>query len=208
MGKRHMYSDFIRKAWRFRKEIQHHQAWMQKYASKQGYRVNLHAMYRTNLIIWLEENKRLYQRPICPCFEASGDPELDRQLICPCTFCEEDIQAKGSCHCGLFGRSDFTESDFKQAEARVMREYRIPLRWQGTVLDTTGQRKDSLRGLPVPDAMHQFKQARNERPRLDFDILCEEEQSARNIQAYLKNEGIASESEKEDKSWLLKIRSR
>lgn len=208
MGKLHMYTDFIRKAWKFRTEIQHHRAWMQKYASRQGYKVNPHAMYRTNLIIWLEENKRLYQRQICPCFEGSGDPELDRQLICPCAFCKEDIQAKGSCHCGLFGRGDFTENDFKQAEARVMREYRIPLKWKGNVLDTMGQRKDSQRGLPVPDAMHLFKQASNERPRLDFDILCEEEQSAKNIHAFLRNEGIASEIEWEGESWLLKIGAR
>lgn len=208
MVKLHMYSEFIRKAWKFRKEIQRHQDWMQKYAVKQGYKINPHAMYRTNLIIWLEENKRLYQRQICPCFEMSGDPELDRKLICPCTFCQEDIEEKGTCHCGLFGPDDFTESDFKQAEARVMTEYRIHLNWQGALLDTTGKKTDPLRGLPVPDAMHQFKQARNEKPDLEFDILCEGEQSARNIQAYLGNEGIISEVEKKGKGWLLKIRSR
>lgn len=205
MGKLHMYSDFVQKAWKFRKEIKHHQGWMQKYADKQGYKVNPHAMYRTNLVIWLEENKRLYRRQICPCFEASGNEELDHRLICPCTFCVDDIETKGRCHCGLFGRGDFTEGDFKQAEAEVMKTYRIPLTWKENVLDTTGQKKDSQRGLPVPDAMHQFKQARNERPQLNFDILCEEEQSAKNILAYLKNEGIHAKVNAKDESWLLKI---
>lgn len=205
IGKLNMYSDFLRKAWRFRREIKEHLNWMQKYAAKRGYTLNPHTMFRTNLIIWLAENKRLYQRQICPCFEASGDQELDRQLTCPCAFCEDDIQTKGRCHCGLFGRGNFTESDFKEAEAEVMRTYRIPLRWQGNVLDTTGQKRDPQRGLPVPDPMHQFKQARNERPQLDFAVLCQEEQSAKNIQAYLRQEGVNSEISQEAENWLLKI---
>ncbi|MDI6812911.1 MAG: ferredoxin-thioredoxin reductase catalytic domain-containing protein [Desulfitobacteriaceae bacterium] len=200
-----MYKEFMIKAWKFRQEIRQHQEWMEKYAAKRGYTLNPHKMYRTNLIIWLEENKRLYHRQVCPCFEASGEAELDKQLVCPCTFCETDVETKGSCHCGLFGRAEYTEEDFRDAEAKVMKSYRIPLKWQGDLLDTTGQPKDALRGLPVPDAMHQFKQARNQRAALDFEILCEEEQSAQNIKAYVLQEGIRADIRKLAEGWLLRL---
>lgn len=187
-----MYLEFFKKSWGFRKEISQHQSWMKRYAEKQGYQLNPHRMYLTNLTIWLEENKRLYSQQICPCFEASGDPSLDKKLVCPCTFCADDIAQHGSCHCGLFGRGDFTEEDFKNAERHVMTEYRIPLKWDGNALDTRGQALNPLRDLPVPDAMHQFKQARNERPNLHFEILCDREQSAKNIKDYIAQDGIDS----------------
>lgn len=201
-----MYLDFFKGAWKFRKEIKKHQNWMERYVTKQGYKLNPHRMYLTQLTIWLEENKRLYGRQICPCFEASGDPSLDTQLVCPCSFASEDIATHGTCHCGLFGRGDYTEADFKKAESRVMCEYRIPLKWQGNTLDTRGQEINPLRGLPVPDAMHLFKQARNERPALDFEILTDREQSAKNIMEYLKPQGYLCAISSEENDWRLIIK--
>ncbi len=200
-----MYLDFMKKSWQFRREIKTHHQWMERYAEKQGFKLNPHRMYQTQLIIWLEENKRLYHHQICPCFESSGEPSLDAKLVCPCSFCADDIAQNGSCHCGLFGRGDFNDADFKKAEGHVMREYRIPLRWQGNTLDTRGQAINPLRGLPVPDAMHQFKQARHESPALDFEILVDREQSAKNIRAYLDTQGYQSEIISEGNDWRLII---
>lgn len=201
-----MYLDFFKGAWKYRKEIKKDQQWMNNYVKKQGFKLNPHRMYLTQLTIWLEENKHLYGRQICPCFEASGDASLDKQLVCPCTFAAQDIAAHGACHCGLFGRGDYSETDFQQAEAKIIHEYKIPLKWQGTILDTRGQTINSLRGLPVPDAMHLFKQARNERPALDFEILTDREQSAKNIKQYLNTQGYHCDIQSEGTDWRLTIK--
>ncbi|AHF08461.1 ferredoxin-thioredoxin reductase catalytic domain-containing protein [Desulfitobacterium metallireducens] len=201
-----MYLDFFKGAWKYRKEIKKDRQWMNRYVQKQGFKINPHRMYLTQLSIWLEENKHLYGQQICPCFEASGDPSLDKKLICPCNFAAEDIATHGTCHCGLFGREDYSEADFKKAEGKVMHEYKIPLKWQGNTLDTRGQEINPLRGLPVPDAMHLFKQARNERPSLDFKILTEREQSAKNIKAYLNTQGYQCDITPEGKDWRLAIK--
>jgi len=41
----------------------------------------------------------------CPCRLASGNPEKDIRLICPCNFKSQKIwQEKGECWCSLFVR--------------------------------------------------------------------------------------------------------
>jgi ferredoxin-thioredoxin reductase catalytic subunit len=38
----------------------------------------------------------------CPCREAWGDREKDRDIICPCAYCKTDVEEYGQCYCGLF----------------------------------------------------------------------------------------------------------
>jgi ferredoxin-thioredoxin reductase catalytic subunit len=63
-----------------------------------------------NLIDGLIENKKSYGYQSCPCRLASGNRELDRDLICPCDYASDDIKEFGACYCNLYQRSDYYES--------------------------------------------------------------------------------------------------
>lgn len=145
---------------RYGKDARKHDAWIRKHAANRGWSVNPRRMLYTNLKLWLSDSEAMYGRRYCPCYEPSGDPELDRKLICPCQFAQAEIDTTGWCHCTLFGRGDLTRADYKRAEEQLMKEYRgTPLTFADGVLDTRGQHLDPLRGLPVPDAIHQVKRA-------------------------------------------------
>ena len=49
-------------------------------------------MIYTNLKLWLVDSQRMFGRRVCPCFEPSGDPELDRKLLCPGGFVADALQ--------------------------------------------------------------------------------------------------------------------
>jgi ferredoxin-thioredoxin reductase catalytic subunit len=145
---------------RYGKDAKKHEVWIRKHARNRGWSVNPRWMIYTNLKLWIADSEAMYGRRYCPCYEPSDDAELDRKLICPCQFAQEEIDTTGWCHCTLFGRGDLTATDYKRAEGQLMAEYRgTPLKLADGVLDTRGQHMDVLRGLPVPDAIHQVKRA-------------------------------------------------
>jgi ferredoxin-thioredoxin reductase catalytic subunit len=145
---------------RYGKDAKKHEVWICKHAFNRGWSVNPRWMIYTNLKLWIADSEAMYGRRYCPCYEPSDDAELNRRLICPCQFAQEEIDTTGWCHCTLFGRGDLTAADYKRAEDQLMAEYRgTPLKLTDGVLDTRGQHMDVLRGLPVPDAIHQVKRA-------------------------------------------------
>ncbi len=102
----------------------------------------------------------MFGKRYCPCFEPSGDPELDKKLICPCAFVKEETENNGTCHCTLFGRAGLSSAEFKKAESRLMEEYQgVALDIKNGALDTRGMPINGPRGLQVPDALHQTKRA-------------------------------------------------
>jgi ferredoxin-thioredoxin reductase catalytic subunit len=157
-----MMKGFARDFRAYRTTLGKQDAWIRKHAANRGWSVNPRWMVYTNLRLWLSDCEEMYGKRYCPCFEPSGEPDLDRKLICPCEFAQAEIDEVGWCHCTLFGRADLTAEDYKRAEASLMAEYRdTPLTWVDGVLDTRGQEIEKLRGLPVPDAIHQVKRALN-----------------------------------------------
>ena len=155
-----MMRSFFSDLWRDRAAFREQDRWIRKYAESHGYSVNSRWMIYTNLKLWLVDSQRMFGRRVCPCFEPSGEAELDRKLLCPCAFVAQEIEERGTCHCTLFGRSDLTKDDYKQAQVRLMGEYRgEPLRVVDGTLDTRGMPLDPLRGLSIPDALHQVKRA-------------------------------------------------
>ncbi|MFX0175538.1 MAG: ferredoxin-thioredoxin reductase catalytic domain-containing protein, partial [Candidatus Hodarchaeota archaeon] len=57
------------------------------------------------LVDGLVENKKNYGYQSCPCRLASGNRDLDRDLICPCEYAKPDIEEHGACYCNLYMRS-------------------------------------------------------------------------------------------------------
>ncbi len=155
-----MTKSFFSDVWRYRKELKKQDGWIKQFAKKGGYSINPHWMTYTNLKIWLIQSEKMFGKRYCPCFEPSGNPELDKKLICPCAFVKEETENNGTCHCTLFGKAGLSSSEFKKAGSRLTQEYQgVALKVKDGTLDTRGMPVNSQRGLQVPDALHQTKRA-------------------------------------------------
>ncbi len=154
-----MMKGFFSDAWKYRVELKKQDNWIRKFAKQKGLSVNPHWMFYTNLRLWLIESEASFEKRYCPCFEPSDDPALNRRMICPCDFIENDIATKDTCHCTLFGRGDLDDEGYKKAEARLMREYRVELSRKNGMIYTAEIPTDPARGLKVPDAYHLAKRS-------------------------------------------------
>jgi ferredoxin-thioredoxin reductase catalytic subunit len=74
---------------------------------------NTHGYYLTpdkdllqDLLTGLLTNEKRYGYPSCPCRLASGQLELDRDIICPCDYRDPDVNEYGQCYCGLYVNKD------------------------------------------------------------------------------------------------------
>ena len=173
---------FAKDYFKYKKEVKKQAKWIVKYAEKKGYDVNPNKMIYTNLKVWLSEMSGMYGARLCPCFDPSGNKELDKKMTCPCTYIEDEIEEYGTCHCALFGKKDLTAEQWKASGKRLMGEYRIPLNIKGNVLDTRGMPMDSRRNLSVPDASHQLKNALLKIKGDKIKVIVQTEQEAINLE--------------------------
>jgi len=81
-----------------------------KVAHKNQWILNKEEETLSELLDGLIVNKNKYGYQSCPCRLASGNRELDRDLICPCNYSSLDIKEHGTCYCNLYMRSDFYET--------------------------------------------------------------------------------------------------
>jgi len=68
----------------------------------QGYYFNDNAGLVLELLEGLLINKDRYGYMCCPCRLAGGSRAADRDITCPCVYRTADVQAYGSCYCGLY----------------------------------------------------------------------------------------------------------
>jgi ferredoxin-thioredoxin reductase catalytic chain len=57
----------------------------------------------------LKTNEDRYGYPLCPCRLASGNLDIDRDIICPCDYRDPDIAEFGACYCRLYVNNDVYE---------------------------------------------------------------------------------------------------
>ena len=57
----------------------------------------------------LKVNEERYGYPSCPCRLASGNLEVDRDIICPCDYRDPDVSEFGACYCRLYVNKDVFE---------------------------------------------------------------------------------------------------
>lgn len=74
-----------------------------------GYYLNPEPEFLLSLLEGLKKNEERYGYPSCPCRLASGNLELDRDIICPCDYRDPDVAEFGACYCGLYVRKDVFE---------------------------------------------------------------------------------------------------
>jgi ferredoxin-thioredoxin reductase catalytic subunit len=78
-------------------------------AKTYGYYLNPDQKFLQDLLDGLKRNEERYGYPSCPCRFASGNLEIDRDIICPCDYRDTDVAEFGACYCALYVRKDVFE---------------------------------------------------------------------------------------------------
>ena len=78
-------------------------------AKTYGYYLNPDPDFLQDLLEGLRKNEERYGYPSCPCRLATGNLELDRDIICPCDYRDPDVAEYGTCYCALYMRKDLYE---------------------------------------------------------------------------------------------------
>lgn len=61
----------------------------------------------------LMKNYNRYGYFSCPCRDAEGIREKDKDMTCPCIYCIPDQKEFGHCYCGLYLTEEFYNSGSK-----------------------------------------------------------------------------------------------
>jgi ferredoxin-thioredoxin reductase catalytic subunit len=93
------------------------------FQEKKGYYFNSDTAMVMDLLEMLLVNKERYGHMACPCRLASGNYEMDKDIVCPCTYREPDVAEFGTCFCGLYASKDWNDG---KCPRRVVPERRPP----------------------------------------------------------------------------------
>ena len=74
-----------------------------------GYFFNRDRAFVLDLMESLLVNRDRYGYMACPCRLASGNRDLDKDILCPCVYREADVAEFGACYCGLYVSKDWNE---------------------------------------------------------------------------------------------------
>lgn len=74
---------------------------LETYAQSKGYQLNPDRETVERVVRGMSMRKAKMGEAYCPCRFATGNPEVDKKIICPCTFHEDEIAKNGQCHCQL-----------------------------------------------------------------------------------------------------------
>ena len=83
--------------------------WAKCYANEKGWRLNTNEKQLNAVIRGLARNWVKHGEKYCPCRVRSGDPHIDKEIICPCIYHKDEVANDGHCHCHLFFK-DMPES--------------------------------------------------------------------------------------------------
>lgn len=82
---------------------------LKKVQEPKGYFFNADKEFTMQLMESLLVNKGRLGYMACPCRLANGEFELDRDIVCPCTYREADVAEYGACFCGLYVSKEWNE---------------------------------------------------------------------------------------------------
>jgi ferredoxin-thioredoxin reductase catalytic chain len=75
---------------------------LKKIQEPKGYYFNRYKERVFDLLDALLVNKKRYGYMSCPCRLASGERDLDKDILCPCVYRNPDVEEYGSCYCNLY----------------------------------------------------------------------------------------------------------
>lgn len=90
----------------------------------EGYFFNKDKERTFDLLRALMTNQDRYGYMACPCRPATGDWDLDKDIVCPCIYREPDVDEYGACFCALYVSADWNHGRIDKQEVP---ERRIPL---------------------------------------------------------------------------------
>lgn len=90
----------------------------ERIAKKRGWQVNPDKELVKSFAEGLIRNKERYGMAICPCRLATEKKDIDRKIICPCIYADEDVREYGRCFCGLYVSKDFIEGKIEKIEEK------------------------------------------------------------------------------------------
>jgi ferredoxin-thioredoxin reductase catalytic subunit len=96
---------------------------LKKIQEPKGYYFNNDMDMTMPLMESLITNKERLGYMACPCRLANGELDSDRDIICPCTYREADVEEYGACFCGLYVSKAFNDGTI---EKKVVPERRPP----------------------------------------------------------------------------------
>jgi len=195
-----MMIGFFKDFFKYKESAKKQQRWLEKYAKQKNYALNPSWMMLTNLKSNLCEMEATFGQRFCPCFEPSGDDVLNKKMMCPCEYIEDEIAEYGTCHCALFGPANLTKEDWKASSKRLMNEYQVPTNLKNGVLHTRGMPLDPRRSLPIPDMMHQVKSTLNGYKGKTLTVIVEREQEAINLEEIAKYRNLGFSTAVKDNS--------
>jgi ferredoxin-thioredoxin reductase catalytic chain len=79
-------------------------------ADRQNWKLNPDKEFFSMLIEGLTVNYNRYGYFSCPCRDATGNRQMDRDILCPCVYCKPDQDEFGHCYCGLYLTHEFFKS--------------------------------------------------------------------------------------------------
>ena len=96
---------------------------LKKLQEPKGYYFNDDMDMTMPLLESLITNKERLGYMACPCRLANGEIEADRDIICPCTYREDDVKEFGACFCALYVSKEYNDGSI---EKQVVPERRPP----------------------------------------------------------------------------------
>ncbi|PVX26700.1 MAG: ferredoxin:glutaredoxin reductase, partial [Candidatus Bathyarchaeum sp.] len=84
------------------KPLEHARKRAETDAKANGYYLTPDPELLQDLLEGLQKNEERYGYPSCPCRLASGNLEIDKDIICPCDYRDPDINDYDQCYCGLY----------------------------------------------------------------------------------------------------------
>jgi len=93
-----------------KKKIEDTKKFMEMVAKKNGWKLNPDTEFIDSLIEGLTINYNRYGYYSCPCRDADGIKDQDKDIICPCDYCIPDQKDYGHCYCGLYLTQKFYDS--------------------------------------------------------------------------------------------------
>src|SRR3990167_3842854 len=95
----------------YRETIEKMREWLIREAKSHGYTINPDKQVVEEILTGLAINEKRYGYKACPCRLATGKYQLDCDIICPCSYCFQDVEKNGRCYCSLFVSDRFVASD-------------------------------------------------------------------------------------------------
>ena len=110
-------------------------------AKTYGYYLNPDPKFLQDLLEGLQQNEERFGYPACPCRLASGNLEIDRDIICPCDYRDPDVAEFGACYCALYVKKDVFEGKTQVQPVPERRPLEKQTRSYSTTSTTSAEKK-------------------------------------------------------------------